>query len=82
MALAIDVQERADGARLRLAPGPLVHALHPSFAPAPRLPVAEATARLEAAGRPFLFFVDSHTGRGSLIYHRYDGHYGLIAPAD
>jgi Sigma 54 modulation/S30EA ribosomal protein C terminus len=39
-----------------------------------------AAIRLEAAGQPFLFFVNAETGRGNLIYHRYDGHYGLIAP--
>lgn len=50
--------------------------------PAPRLSVTEATARLEAAGQPFVFFVNPETGRGNLIYHRYDGHYGLIEPAD
>ena len=48
--------------------------------PAPRLTVAEATGRLEATGEPFVFFRDAETDRGSLIYHRYDGHYGLIAP--
>jgi hypothetical protein len=31
---------------------------------------------------PFLFFVDAERGRGAVLYHRYDGHYGLIAPAD
>jgi hypothetical protein len=49
--------------------------------PAPRLALSEAAARLEAAGQPFLFFLDAQTGRGNLLYHRYDGHYGLIAPA-
>ncbi|WP_425551237.1 hypothetical protein [Actinoallomurus vinaceus] len=29
-----------------------------------------------------MFFVDEATGRSNLIYHRYDGHPGLIAPAD
>jgi hypothetical protein len=43
--------------------------------------VTEAAARLEAAGQPFLFFVNAGTGRGNLIYHRYDGDYGLIGPA-
>ena len=49
--------------------------------PAPRLAVHEAIARLEALGQPFLFFVNSQTSRGNLIYHRYNGHYGLITPA-
>ena len=38
-------------------------------------------ARLEALGYPFLFFVNSDTSRGNLIYHRHNGHYGLITPA-
>ena len=50
--------------------------------PAPRLTVSSAIARLEALGHEFLFFVDTDTSRGSLIYHRYDGHYGLIVPVD
>ena len=41
----------------------------------------EAIARLEALGQPFLFFVNSQTNRGNLIYHRCNGHYGLITPA-
>lgn len=49
---------------------------------APRLELDEAKARLEDLGWPFIFFVNSQTGRGNLIYHRYDGHYGLITPAD
>jgi hypothetical protein len=49
--------------------------------PAPRLSVDEAVNRLGLLGLPFLFFVDSAGGRGSVIYHRYDGHYGLITPA-
>ena len=49
--------------------------------PAPRLAVHEAITRLEALGQPFLFFANSQTRRGNLIYHRYDGHYGLITPA-
>ena len=44
--------------------------------------MAEAETRLEAFGQPFLFFVDAQTGRGNLIYHRYDGDYGLITPAE
>ena len=50
--------------------------------PVPRLTVSGAIERLEALGQEFLFFVDTDTRRGSLIYHRYDGHYGLIVPAD
>ncbi|MFC3454935.1 ribosome hibernation promotion factor [Amycolatopsis speibonae] len=47
---------------------------------APVLTTAEAVDRLGLLGSPFLFFVDAGSSRGSLLYHRYDGHYGLIAP--
>jgi ribosome-associated translation inhibitor RaiA len=50
--------------------------------PAPQLTVSEATNRLDVAGLPFVFFADASTGRGCVLYHRYDGHYGLITPAD
>jgi ribosome-associated translation inhibitor RaiA len=49
--------------------------------PAPRLSLDEARERLELGGLPFVFFVDQDTHRGAVLYHRYDGHYGLITPA-
>ncbi|MEV4708516.1 HPF/RaiA family ribosome-associated protein [Actinoplanes sp. NPDC049316] len=49
--------------------------------PAPRLTPAEAIERLNLTGQPFLFYADAADGRGRLLYHRYDGHYGLITPA-
>ncbi|MGA5822038.1 ribosome hibernation promotion factor [Kitasatospora sp. NPDC094028] len=49
---------------------------------APALTLAEAGARLDLGGLPFVFFTDAATGRGNVLYHRYDGHYGLITPAD
>ncbi|TQM66604.1 ribosomal subunit interface protein [Actinomadura hallensis] len=49
--------------------------------PAPRLSVSEATERLDTTGLPWVFFVDDSTGRGNVIYRRYDGNYGLITPA-
>jgi ribosome-associated translation inhibitor RaiA len=61
--------------------GPVPGLMTVSRRPAPRLTVQEAAERLEAMGQPFVFFADIRTGRGSLIYHRYDGHYGLIRPA-
>jgi ribosome-associated translation inhibitor RaiA len=50
--------------------------------PAPVLTEAEAVRRLNLSGEPYLFFrqPDGH-GRGRVLYRRYDGHYGLIAPA-
>lgn len=77
----------AGGYRLALAgphpgePGPAAASVTVSEQPAPRLGTAAAIARLEALGQPFLFFVDSETGRGCLLYHRYDGHYGHITSA-
>lgn len=49
--------------------------------PAPRLDVEQAIERIGLLGLPFLFFVDAARDRGSVLYHRYDGHYGLITPA-
>jgi Sigma 54 modulation/S30EA ribosomal protein C terminus len=82
------VYRAGDGYRLALAHprtrrlGPVGPSITISEMPAPRLSVSEATARLEATGEPFLFFVNPETGRGNLLYHRYDGHYGLIEPAN
>ncbi|MEV0537516.1 sigma 54 modulation/S30EA ribosomal C-terminal domain-containing protein [Kitasatospora sp. NPDC050463] len=53
----------------------------PGDAPTPRLAVAEAVSRIDLTGLPFVFFTDTATGRGNVLYHRYDGHYGLITPA-
>jgi hypothetical protein len=63
-------------------PGPFAVPLTVSAVPAPELSPAEAAARLESLGLPFVFFVDPASGRGNVLYHRYDGHYGLITPAD
>lgn len=81
------IYRTADGYRLALArplkgrPGPVDPSITVSKMSAPRLSVTEAATRLEAAGQSFLFFVNAGTGRGNVIYHRYDGDYGLIAPA-
>lgn len=52
-----------------------------SAQPAPRLTPREAAHRLEATRWRFVFFRDVASGRGCLLYHRYDGHYGLITPS-
>lgn len=62
-----------------LAPFELSLSISPQ--PAPSLTVAQAIDRLALLGLPFLFFVDTSRDRGSVLYHRYDGHYGLITPA-
>ena len=53
-----------------------------SAQPAPLLSTDEAVQRMASLDRPFLFHLDGERGRGALLYHRYDGHYGLITPAD
>jgi len=63
----------------KLAPFEMPLTISPQ--PAPRLTVDEAIERIGLLGLPFLFFVDAARDRGSVLYHRYDGHYGLIAPA-
>ncbi|MFI5626011.1 sigma 54 modulation/S30EA ribosomal C-terminal domain-containing protein [Nocardioides sp. NPDC051685] len=50
--------------------------------PPPSLTEGQARARLEAAGEPFVFYLDAGTGAGCVLYRRYDGHYGLIVLAD
>ena len=40
-----------------------------------------AVGEMDELGHRFLYFVNADTGRGNVIYLRYDGHYGLIEPA-
>jgi ribosome-associated translation inhibitor RaiA len=50
---------------------------------AQRPPTASTEAAvdlLELGGLRHLFFVDPDDGRGRVLCHRYDGHYGLIVP--
>lgn len=48
----------------------------------PSLTEGQARTRLEANGEPFVFYLDADSGAGCVLYHRYDGHYGLIELAD
>lgn len=81
------IYRAAGGYRLQLAHpgtgrlGPVAPSIIISAQSAPRLSLSEAVTRLETAGQPFLFFLNAETNRGNLLYLRYDGHYGLIAPA-
>ena len=50
--------------------------------PAPKLTDDEAKERLDLAGEPFLFYLDRESGRGRVLYLRYDGHYGLVDAVD
>ncbi len=62
--------------------GPAAVQLTVSDLPAPRMNGGEAKQRLDLTGFPFVFFADAATGRGNVLYHRYDGHYGLISPVE
>jgi hypothetical protein len=74
------------GPQLRLAQiaptpgelGPHTAEVTVSEQPAPVLDIPEAIKRLRLTELPFLFFLDAEHGRGSVLYRRYDGHYGLI----
>lgn len=37
---------------------------------------------LDLGDEPFVFFLDTTTRRGEVVYRRYDGHYGLITATD
>jgi ribosome-associated translation inhibitor RaiA len=41
-----------------------------------------ALSVLDEADAPFEFFVDTDSGRGLVVYRRYDGNYGLISPSE
>ena len=72
-----------DAAQLGEHPvGPGGLPIAPDTAPVPTLSVQQAIERLDAGGEPQVFFVDEASGRGSVLYRRYDGHYGLITPDD
>lgn len=47
----------------------------------PTLSAAQAARRLADGWLPFVFYTDEESGRGNLLYRRYDGDLGLIAPA-
>jgi hypothetical protein len=41
-----------------------------------------ALGEMNEVGHRFLFFENAASGRGNILYRRYDGHYGLIEPVD
>jgi Sigma 54 modulation/S30EA ribosomal protein C terminus len=63
--------------RTSTPPVPLIVNCHPT----PTLSEAAAVRRLREHSLRFLFFTDAATGRGQLLYPRYDGSLGLITPA-
>ena len=54
--------------------------VHRNDTAAPVLAESDAKEHLDATGEQFLFFVSDRSGRGQVLYRRYDGHYGLIGP--
>jgi hypothetical protein len=81
-------REGATGYRLALVEPALADQLVPfvrpvtiSPQPTPCLTEAEAAERIGLLGLPFLFYIDAAQGRASVLYHRYDGHLGVITPA-
>jgi ribosomal subunit interface protein len=44
------------------------------------LELDDAVSKMDELNHRFLFFTDASTGRGAVLYLRYDGHYGLIEP--
>ncbi len=48
--------------------------------PAPVLDVGTATQLLDVGDEPWVFFQDAKSGRGHVLYRRFDGHYGMIVP--
>lgn len=49
--------------------------------PVPTLTVDEAVARLNDTAMPHRFFQDTDSGRGCVLYRRYDGDFALLSPA-
>lgn len=81
------VERLGDGSyRLRrMFPGegpplPGVPGVEISESPAPVLTLEEALERLDVGGEPHVFFANARSSRANVVYRRYDGHYGLIAP--
>jgi hypothetical protein len=56
--------------------------IRPSATRPPTITVADAEQLLDLGELPFVFFMDPRRGRGRVLYRRYDGHYGLIVPAE
>ena len=85
---ADSVLERLPGTKYRLTrlhpvpaePVPTAITVTIDEQPPPTLTLSEAMQYLDADSGPFVFFANAATGRGNVVYRRYDGHYGLITP--
>ncbi|GAA1965031.1 sigma 54 modulation/S30EA ribosomal C-terminal domain-containing protein [Catenulispora subtropica] len=69
--------------RLRPAPPPPANAIPLTVdpRPAPALEPEQAMARLDDTGLGHLFFTDPDSGRGQLLYRRFDTRYTLVKDA-
>ena len=63
-------------------PGDTDPAIYPGHLVPSPMPLGDALDVLDAGLEPFVFHRDPDTGRTRVLYRRYDGHYGLITPAD
>ena len=52
-----------------------------SETPAPVISLAEAVSYLNKSEKAFIFFCDTDRDHPSVLYRRYDGHYGLVVPS-
>ena len=82
------VVARADGAGYELLcsepSGPVDTVAPISLSPrhAPTMALEDAVELLDLSEDRFVFYGDTASGRGQVLYRRYDGHYGLITAAD
>ncbi len=63
-----------------IEPGPTAISLTVAAHPPATATVSDAIELLDEASEPFVFFANATTGRGNVVYRRYDGHYGLVTP--
>jgi ribosome-associated translation inhibitor RaiA len=73
---------RLTSARLDVGKGPEGEPCELPVDHAPTLTPDDARGVLEGAGVRYVAFVDAESRRARVLYHRYDGHYGLLAPAN
>lgn len=59
-------------------PAPSAFEIVVSEARPARLTPQEAIEQMDTLGLRYLLFEDAESGRGAVVYRRYDGHYGLI----
>jgi ribosome-associated translation inhibitor RaiA len=59
--------------------GPIAIDLDVLDQPPPTTTLEAAMGHLEDGAQQFVFFIDTETGRGNVIYRRYDGNYGQLS---